>query len=269
MAHLSKEKLVESYVSQKRCHKNTEVAIYSGSPVTKSWERSVKESQRLIDIILTEKSLAKQISALVRPILETIRNYLRNLILNEKNLSSDQIEVYLVKLEDISARCRKCPPCSEQISGFWINLNTPHYIAEDCVFCECSNDDHEQMKHFLRYRLKEQKSQNSNEMFDEIIEKLHSMAGIMTRFLAVDSCDSFEDPFLKGFQEMIDEETNQCRTKLNGELNAELSAQLQVQLKKYEDEVYGMEKRGEMIDIRRVNETVRLVKNLPMVSQLL
>ena len=32
MAHLSKEKLVESYVRQKRCHKNTEVAIYSGPP---------------------------------------------------------------------------------------------------------------------------------------------------------------------------------------------------------------------------------------------
>ena len=33
MAHLSKEKLVESYVRQKKCHRNTEVAIYSGPPV--------------------------------------------------------------------------------------------------------------------------------------------------------------------------------------------------------------------------------------------
>ena len=235
----------------------------------KSWERSVQESKRLIDTIQGEQQRIEQIHGLVRPILEIIRNSLRNVILHQKNSSSRQIEVYSVKPEDISARCRKCPTHSEQINGFWINVDKPHYIDEHCISCECPNEDHEQMKHVLRYRLKEQIPENDEETLQQMLEMLSSMVVILNHFLQLNRHGGYQDPFVERFREVIEEEKNLSRTRVNAELNQELSGRLHIQLKTYENEVKEMEKKGEGVDSSRLDKVMKTLESLPMISQLL
>ena len=99
----------------------------------KSWTNSVKESNRLITYIDTKlpvyvmkngwqssKHAQFEISSMIRPIFETIRNILRNRVLCKKNLSNELIELHPKPLHRTGTRCRSCKPNPQQVDKFWI-----------------------------------------------------------------------------------------------------------------------------------------------------
>ena len=92
----------------------------------------MNESQKLIDLIETSltpittndgvlsiQDALLQIFSIIRPILETMRNSLRNLLLFRQQSSNEWIEMSTVTPAVISTRCLICPLNLEQVSEFW------------------------------------------------------------------------------------------------------------------------------------------------------
>ncbi|CAF4658628.1 unnamed protein product, partial [Rotaria sp. Silwood2] len=148
------------------------VALQNGIPFTDeekkeyqmSWSISVKESNRLMDYInkeLTEhrienewqtiKHAQLEISYMIRPILETMRNTLRNIILL-KNKSNQFIKQNAKPLHSRATRCLSCKGDLEQVTEFWIFSTRTHAIEKDgCLMCMCSLDQHVTIDYALSY----------------------------------------------------------------------------------------------------------------------
>ncbi|CAF1414744.1 unnamed protein product, partial [Rotaria sordida] len=86
-----------------------------------SWSISVKESNRLIDYVCKElrihaikneqksiKQIQLQINSMIRPILEAMRNILRNLIVLKMDPSNKSIELNPIVLHRSAAVCYTC-----------------------------------------------------------------------------------------------------------------------------------------------------------------
>ncbi|CAF3061418.1 unnamed protein product [Rotaria sp. Silwood2] len=151
------------------------VALQNGIPFTDeekkeyqmSWSISVKESNRLMDYInkeLTEhrienewqtiKHAQLEISYMIRPILETMRNTLRNIILL-KNKSNQFIKQNAKPLHSRATRCLSCKGDLEQVTEFWIFSTRTHAIEKDgCLMCMCSLDQHVTIDYALSYTQK-------------------------------------------------------------------------------------------------------------------
>ena len=100
------------------------------SEFEKSWEQSVEESKRLRNFLVQElqpyrknvewKSIPDaqwQISVMIRPILEAIRNILRNIILYETKSS---IRLYATHVDRSMMICYTEDRSLERVGGFWI-----------------------------------------------------------------------------------------------------------------------------------------------------
>ncbi|CAF4300781.1 unnamed protein product, partial [Rotaria sp. Silwood2] len=94
-----------------------------------SWTRSVAESERFRDFLCTQHEYRKnhewqsikdvqfQINFMIRPMLETMRNLLRNIILFDQDLS---IKLSATHASPSSMLCYKCHRNSEKFNQFWI-----------------------------------------------------------------------------------------------------------------------------------------------------
>ncbi|CAF3398635.1 unnamed protein product [Rotaria sp. Silwood2] len=94
-----------------------------------SWSRSTIESKRFRDFLCNQKSYRKnyewqsnknaqfQIKNMIRPILETIRNIFRNILLYNLNLS---IKISATHANPLSMICYKCNRNPEKFGQFWI-----------------------------------------------------------------------------------------------------------------------------------------------------
>ena len=112
----------------------------------KSWSASVKESNRLIDYITTKlpvyviengrqsiKNAQFEISHMIRPMLETIRNILRNSILYRINSSKVLIELHPKISSHPIAICLSCTRRPVQVDRFWITPDYAHHFQINVV----------------------------------------------------------------------------------------------------------------------------------------
>jgi hypothetical protein len=112
-----------------------------------SWEKSVVESQRFRDFLCQQDAYRKngkwqsikdaqfQINCAIRPILEAMRNLLRNTILSKTNSS---IQLYATPTEPSVTICYSCSrKTPEKFGQFWIfpdHLHhSPNTVSSQCV----------------------------------------------------------------------------------------------------------------------------------------
>jgi hypothetical protein len=107
----------------------------------KSWTRSVKESQRLRDFLCDKlhpyrkniewqsiQDAHFQISFMIRPMLEAIRNILRNIILYETNSS---IKLNASYVNHPTMICYKCDRTPKMLNEFWILSDLTHNSTDN------------------------------------------------------------------------------------------------------------------------------------------
>ncbi|CAF5092638.1 unnamed protein product, partial [Rotaria sp. Silwood1] len=104
------------------------------SEYEQSWSRSVTESQRFHDFLCKKGPYRKntewrstqdaqfQINFMIRPILETMQNIYRNILLHNVNSS---IKLSATPTNSLSVICYKCNRNPEKFDQFWI---LPDYI---------------------------------------------------------------------------------------------------------------------------------------------
>ena len=184
-----------------------------------SWSTSVKESNRMIDFIKKEltvyqlksgwqsvKHAKLEISYMIRPILEAIRNTLRNIILCERNPSNQIIEMTSKPLSCMTTRCRSCRWNLQQVGKFWIVPIFPHDIQNGCLLCACALDQHVPIDYILEYKCSNNTSNYKQNEMNDRLNKLVYTSARLSHFLMHDVCLKKDDPFLNEWLEMISEE---------------------------------------------------------------
>ncbi|CAF4798909.1 unnamed protein product [Rotaria sp. Silwood1] len=130
-----------------------------------SWTKSSSESKHLLEYILTKMSVGiipnalhsmkdaqLKINLMIRPILEAMRNILRNLILWNARSSKVSIELYPKIINGTMAICLKCPRESFEVADFWITMDSLHVFHNKCRTCRCDPSDHYPIDYELEYK---------------------------------------------------------------------------------------------------------------------
>jgi GTP-binding protein EngB required for normal cell division len=204
-----------------------------------SWSTSVKESKRLYDYICNNLSACSmrdeqqsikraqlQIIPMIRPMLETMRNILRNMIMCKMDSLNKTIELSAEALRHPAAICSACKHDSMQKGPFWITRDEPHEIQKTCCACTCPLNQHITAHYKLEY---EYSDSSSNYNRDEMKKKLNLLrhASIeFAHFLMHVARSSKDDPFWIGIAQMIGEENYLSKNRKSNELNLQLGKHL-------------------------------------------
>ncbi|CAF4430453.1 unnamed protein product, partial [Rotaria sp. Silwood2] len=150
-----------------------------------SWSTSVTQSKRLIDYIRKNvvvyhiegnlqsmKYVQFEIIHMIRPILETMRNYLRNLILRTQDSVNVSLELYPKVISFPATICISCVPYSLLVGQFWIAKIIPHKIQNNHCTCECSLDQHISIDYKLEYKLSKKSFKYNQDKISDMLREL-------------------------------------------------------------------------------------------------
>lgn len=240
-----------------------------------TWTRSSQEAERFLahvsqlenvynvhTAVQSRKKTELKIQLLIRPILESIRNHLRNMILLEARKSGDTlIELRPKHLTDYMALCHRCPRTRREYGQFAIQMDNLHVFHSRCLTCSCSMMDHTMIQYRLEYKVhKSQRPQSIGEL-KKIVKDLIYACGVFSYFLMDGICEMKNDRILSNMKRLIDEE------KRNGEklsesspLNVLLVEKLEVEEERYKSVMTEMIERKEKAnDIGYVQEWINYV----------
>jgi GTP-binding protein EngB required for normal cell division len=184
----------------------------------KSWIISVTESIRLLDFVKNRsiqpfnklhsiKHAELMITWLVRPILETIRNVLRNLVLKDMKDNKHTIEMEVQPLTRPASFCRTCPCDIIQIGDISIVKNSVHESRTlgECTTCHCNSNDHLPVFYELKHHLSDAKIVLNYLTMEKTKDRLVHNILKMSQFL-IHIAHISQNPFLSWFDLLVQEE---------------------------------------------------------------
>ncbi|CAF2753086.1 unnamed protein product [Rotaria sp. Silwood2] len=235
----------------------------------RSWSTSVNESHRLIDYIDKELTVYRienewqsikhaqfEISYMIRPILEAMRNILRNIILCKKNISNQFIELNSKPLHFTATRCRSCKDSLQQVGQFCILSTCPHEIQNECFMCTCTIDQHVPINYILDHKCSNFSSSDLQNRMINILNKLCHASVELAYFLISTTCSTKDDPFLNALVEMIVEETYICEIQTTNDFNKQLVQELSKLESQYEQQMSKMKSTNENIDLPAIEKLI-------------
>ena len=180
-----------------------------------SWTVSVNESNRFLTYICSEiepyyqkewqsiEHATFQIKQLFRPMMETMRTHLRNLIICESEQSLRMIEFHPKIVSQPSTICLECKVLDDYC-GFGILLDVLHILSEKC---DCGHDRAQHID--VSYRLEYHLSWNKNKSnVNEIKQKLERLQKMILQLQSY--CTHQDDSFLSFLNYMIQQEKYIC-----------------------------------------------------------
>jgi len=185
----------------------------------KSWQISKNGWNRLLNYIREnlppysiEQGLQKvqsariEINQLIRPILETVRNYFRNIILSRTSHSNDVIELQATSLLYPSAICYSCKRNWYQCKNFFILSDSPHEYRNSCHKCSCPSEQHFKIEYRIEFKYLTNQIQ---QRFIYRKDLLHICVNL-SYFILEKHHFTDNDLFLIYLNKMIDEERSIC-----------------------------------------------------------
>ena len=190
-----------------------------------SWNVSSVESKRLFRYICDKlkcypydewKSVEHaqfQISELIRPMLETLRNNLRNLVLLKKS-SKLLIKLRPVALHQSSTICYGCERRPGRLYKFWIVPDDLHIIDGKCRNCDCSRKKHIEIDYELQYEVYSSADSSLSTKLKTNFDLLKQAILEFSQFyIDAPAPDKPKRPILPVLKRMIDEERRICLEK--------------------------------------------------------
>ncbi|CAF3444438.1 unnamed protein product [Rotaria sp. Silwood2] len=196
---------------------------------------------------------------MIRPILEAMRNILRNLILYKMNSLKTLIELRPKVNDRPSTRCLKCKPSINLVGNFPIAYDRPHVVEKDCSSCDCPLNQHIPMYYMLEYECSRNDWTYSEREMIDLLHELCNASAEFAHFLMHIVCSTKDDPFLIGFVSMIIEENDMCNSQMSNCFNLQLVNDLRNLENKYEhrfNEILNHEKYKKLSDIYTLINTI-------------
>ncbi|CAF3551359.1 unnamed protein product [Rotaria sp. Silwood1] len=244
-----------------------------------SWEKSSAESNRLLQYIRTKMSIGiipdeshstkhvqLKINLMIRPMLEAMRNILRNLILWNARSSKVYIELYPKIIKGTTAICLKCSHDFAQVADFWITTYGLHIFHNRCRTCRCDPSDHYPIDYELGYKRCDDLASNSEKSMTQILDDLYQTSAGFANFLVGASGTSNNDPFLLGLERMIKEEDEICAKKSSYELNLNLTQELEELKRRYEKTRKRLTTKKELISLDDIYQKIENVSKYRMIE---
>jgi hypothetical protein len=155
-----------------------------------------------------------KINQIIRPVLESTRNILRNITLIKEKSSKLIIKLCPVVPSQPSVLCYKCQRTPKRFIDFWILPDDFHTFSEKCNDCKCSRKKHIDVDYKLEYKLIQHESTQS---FEEIKLYIHQLRMTILEFgqfyaYVVDTLKQ-NDPLLFALKRIITEENQICSEK--------------------------------------------------------
>ncbi|CAF3323142.1 unnamed protein product [Rotaria socialis] len=245
-----------------------------------SWKTSVSESKRLVDYIRKdvpvyriEKSIQSmkhaqfEILDMARPILETIRNILRNLILQK--MTSFKVSIILRPKVNLCSgvHCLVCKPDLYFVGTFPVAYHPPHIVQQDRCGCGCPLDQHTPMDYVLQYEVSNDGSIESEKQMSDMLYELCYSSAEFAYFLLHVVCCTNDDPFFIGFAQMIAEECDITNRKMSSQLNTQLADDLRQLGKRYEERLNEIVQQRNPTNLSDLYNLMNNVARFPMVRE--
>jgi hypothetical protein len=244
-----------------------------------SWNKSVSESKRFLEHICTKmsaflvtgeresmKDAQLKIYLMIRPILEAMRNILRNIVLWNPEARTESIELYPENIIHPTIACLTCPREFHECGGFWICTDALHVLQDKCRTCEGSPADRFPIDYKLEYKLCNHATNASIEDLTKTLDVLCQTSAEFAHFLVETTDSSRNDLFLAGIERMIKEEDDICKTKTPCQLNLDLLNRLKQLKEKYEQTRKKLLAEKEHIQLPYVYDKIQLMNERPMIQ---
>jgi hypothetical protein len=245
-----------------------------------SWISSVNESNRFLQYICSElKSYPQQnwrsiehaqfrIHRMIRPILETIRNILRNIILINENSSEPQIQLRLTGVSQSSTICNKCKRIPQQYSEFWVLPDELHIYLDNCTRCSCSRKKHIDVSYRIDYDLLDGANGQSADVLNKTLDQLKQISlEFGYCFLRHSQTKESNDPIFDLLNQIIDEEKEICQDKRAESFNSRLLRKLNQFKDEYEQRRSILMSKRDSIDLPYIYELIQNVNAMDLIGK--
>ncbi|CAF3642275.1 unnamed protein product [Rotaria sp. Silwood1] len=253
---------------------------YQKDEYKQSWITSVNETNRLIQYICHDlkpcfqktwtsiEHAQFQINRMIRPILETIKNTMRNIILLNKTSSKSLIRLCLSLVDRNSAMCMTCPRSIRLCGEFWIMRDNLHTLSDRCCQCECDFSRHSKVNYVLNYELWHEKQKPS---FHDMKTNLDQLTQIIIQFAYfykyLVHISKENDPILSVLIQIINEEKSICSQKENQNLNANLYDDLKNFKSEYEKACSMPMSNEKPINLLEIYKLIKTVSEMKEISE--
>ncbi|CAF3407339.1 unnamed protein product, partial [Rotaria socialis] len=242
-----------------------------------SWKTSVSESKRLIDymhkdvtVYRIDNSLQSMkhaqftILGMVRPILETMRNILRNLLLKKFYPSEASIELHPKVLDHPITVCLLCKGDVKKIGNFLFAIDISHKMKKKCRTCSCSLNRHITLEYLLEYTFV-RSAPTHNER--EILAQLLRASAEFSYFLIHIARASEDDLFLSGLLQMIKHEANLANNQNMNDMNSELVAALNELQVGYVNRMNEIKSNKELNNLSFIYKRINDISEYPIIRE--
>ncbi|CAF1258204.1 unnamed protein product [Rotaria magnacalcarata] len=238
--------------------------------IEQSWLRSVTESERFSNFLCKQSSYRKniewqsmkdvqfQINFMIRPIVETMRNVLRNIILFDLHAS---IKLSAKPAIPSSKICYKCSRQPDKYDRFWILPDQLHNPPK-----MCPSNDQKSTEYRLEYEAVGHQVEESIDELNEYLALLCKTSAKLAQFLMKISQMQHDDPFVSEIDRMIDEENVISQGETTRDLNKKLMDKLK-QLKTYYQKQKNQTERNQSTsNLAEIYNLLNVLNGIPMVS---
>ncbi|CAF1438780.1 unnamed protein product [Adineta ricciae] len=246
-----------------------------------SWSTSLNESHRLINYIRTKltpyslttgwksiKHAQFQINHLIRPLVETVRNTLRNITLWNIESPNQSIELRPIVIHRPIYLCLSCPPKIIKVGNFGIIADVPHDIRRACcTSCQCSPNKHIPIDYLLDYKLLNRPSTKQISELKDQLAILRDACIEFAYFLRHVACCTKQNELLVQLIRMIEQETYICRRSETNYLNVQLVKELVQWKQRYEERTSNIISKDEHGNLNVIYQWIESMRELPMMNE--
>ena len=246
-----------------------------------SWKTSVVESNRLVNYVRTqlnayalhpdeqtEKYAQIQIVQMIRPMLETMRNLLRNLLLIQIKSSNTFIQLNPRSLSRQTAFCTLCKRDPFFLGQFWFLPDDPHQIEHQCRTCQCHIDQHMTIDYILSYEISKDRSLFNPDEMNQILNQLCFTSVEFAYFLIDGIHSTDDDPFLLGLLHLMEEEKVICmEVEERKELNQQLYNELKRLIQNYKQQLQKIRGNSKRLDLKNIYQQIQIIQQISMINE--
>jgi hypothetical protein len=208
-----------------------------------------------------------EIIPMIRPILETMRNILRNMIVQQMNLTRQFIQLNPKIIHRTATRCLSCKSHICRLGDFWIVTDDLHEIEETCYSCSCSLDQHILMDYQLEYELSDYVLDNNQYQMKDRLSELWYISAQFAFFLIHVARSTSDDSFCFYLTQMIDEENNLSLTQQPNYLNLQLVHNLKSLKTGYEKQFNDIKINHQYGTLPEIYKWIQTIQQYPMIRE--
>ncbi|CAF3522110.1 unnamed protein product [Rotaria socialis] len=245
-----------------------------------SWSKSVDESNRLLNYVCKElhpyslhngwqsvKHAQFEIVRLIRPILEAMRNILRNFILWDMDSPNKSIVLWPQPVPRSSKLCTSCQRHPIQAGNFWIMPDNIHEYQNRCLVCSCHKNQHIAVDYKLKYKVFHHASNYEQNQMNDLINRMNFASIDFAYFLINVARSTTEDPFLVGLLGIIEEEKQICVQKKSNHLNSALVKELDELIVSHKEQMKKIQSNPPEDNLEAIYERINTVCTYPMIRE--